>query len=116
MNRTCRSENCSGPLEQGDEVVQLLRGIFNQGFITPAFATLQAEWHVGCFHEVKLKPQRARYECELCQARIANGQEVWFFVVGKQTDPEHIVSEARGREIYSVAHVKCQVEKANNPT
>jgi hypothetical protein len=105
---TCGSEDCSRPvLEPGDEVVQLLRTTCYEGFVSLTFAALLAEWHRGCFREPELNPQQPPYLCQSCGREIADGQEVSFFVIGKETDRNHSVSETRDEEICSVRHVKC---------
>jgi hypothetical protein len=107
MEHVCSYESCGRPLKYGEEVVQMLQGICNLGFITPAFATLIAEWHVDCFHEFVLEPQGRPYRCQSCNKPIEGSDHVNFFVKGMETTPGYTVAEGRGYEIYSVRHVNC---------
>ncbi len=82
------------------------------GYITPAYAKIMLEWHTRCFHEFELIPQNihdAPYRCRECAHEIKDGQEVMFFVVGLETDSDHVVSERRGYGIYLVQHIRCPV-------
>jgi hypothetical protein len=81
----------------------------NEGYITPAFAMLLAEWHMECFHEFELEPQTVPYTCQSCNHPIEGGKPVTFLVKGTETDLEHTVAEGRAYEIYSVRHVHCPV-------
>jgi hypothetical protein len=113
MDHMCLAEECSLPLNRGARVIQLLRGTSFMGYITPAWGNVLAEWHEGCFHEFELNPQSRPYRCQLCSGRIEHGDEVLCFVRGEETSSEYSVAERRGYEIYSVRHVRCQVQTEN---
>jgi len=105
---TCGSEDCSRPdLRPGDEVVQLVRATCYDGFVSLAFAALLAEWHRGCFRGPELEPQQPPYLCQSCGRDVADGQEVSFFLVGKEGDHNHAVFASPDEEICSVRHVGC---------
>ncbi|MGB7590226.1 MAG: hypothetical protein WCD04_05005 [Terriglobia bacterium] len=110
MEHKCSSDDCDDPvLKQGDEVVQLLRGPWYDA-ITPGPTTLESEWHHKCFREfssLAFYRQHRPYYCETCRRKIKFGEEIYFYVIGKETDECYTVSEGRGYEIYHVTHVKC---------
>jgi hypothetical protein len=82
----------------------MLEGACNEGFITPAFSKLLAEWHPECFgEEFKLKPQFPPYKCESCKKKIIAGK-VTFVVMGSETSETYTVAEGRGYQIYLVKH------------
>jgi len=109
MEHECCSDDCSDPhIEQGEEVVQMLRGPW-YGAITPGPVRLEREWHRECFREFSLRwyRQRKPYHCQNDGRKIKFGEEIYFFVVGKETDEDNMVCERRGDEIYNVTHVRC---------
>ena len=109
MEHECCADDCDDPhIKQGEEVVQLLRGHWYDA-ITPGFEHLEKEWHRKCFHEFRLSfyRQHRPYFCDNDNQRIKFGEEVYFYVVGSETDEYNTVCEARGYEIYRVMHVKC---------
>jgi hypothetical protein len=112
MKHECVSDRKT--MRYGDRVVQLIRGQSFMGYITPAFSDVMLEWHVGCFKEVRLAPQNALcapYLCRVCLRRIAHGDDVMCFVVGRETGIRHSVCESRGYSVYSVAHTECARER-----
>ena len=110
MEHVCSAEDCSGVITRGADTIQLLRGTCHMGYITPAFSSVMLEWHAHCFHEFPLIPQnikKAPYLCRECFQRIAHGDEVTCFVLGAATDGDYSVSERRGYDVYSIAHLRC---------
>jgi hypothetical protein len=109
MEHECCADDCDDShIEKGEEVVQLLRAPW-YGAITPAFSQLEREWHKKCFREFRLQfyRQKKPYYCEFDRKKIKFGDEIYFYVVGMETDEYNTVCEARGDEIYHVSHVKC---------
>ena len=104
MKHTCT--RCNDPVGFGREVVQMLEGRWYGGrYITPAFATLFAEWHRPCFHhELTLSPQSYPYKCDECCRDISSGDKVSFLVIGEETGEGSTVAERRGDQIYNVKH------------
>lgn len=118
MEHECCADDCDDPrIKQGEEVVQLLRATW-YGAITPAFAHLEREWHQRCFHEFSLRfyRQQKPYHCETDGQKIKFGDEIYFYLVGRETDDWSTVCEGRGYEVYHVMHVKCpQSLSTSNP-
>jgi hypothetical protein len=109
MEHECCADDCpDSHIEKGEQAVQLLRGPW-YGAITPGFTRLEREWHKKCFHEFSLRfyKQHLPYHCESDGKKIKFGEEIYFFVVGAETDDASMVCEARGYEIYHVTHVHC---------
>jgi len=96
---------CDGEVTAGDEVVQMLDGIWF-GAITPVpTAPPFGEWHHGCFGgELTLNGQTRPYRCEECLREVVLGERISFLVIGKETSELYTVAEGRGYEIYTVRH------------
>ena len=98
---------CDVNIEYGAPVVQMLRGPWYNA-ITPAFTSLDAEWHRECFNEFVLLEAGRPYKCVECLQQIGFGAQISFLVKGEGTDQYSTVAEKRGDTIFSPKHLpKC---------
>ena|ERR1700722_6545214 len=101
MKHICSS--CQKSIATGETVVQMLEGP-DYSAITPAFASLHAEWHRICFSEFELTRQERPYCCVECNTKIEHGERITFFVIGAETDEYSKVAESRGYSIFTPKH------------
>jgi hypothetical protein len=72
--------------------------------ITPAFTSLDAEWHRECFVEFDLNERYVPYKCVECGIQIKFGERISFLVTGQGTDEYSTVAERRGDLIFTPKH------------
>ena len=107
MTEKCRAESCKLPLFQGERIVQMATGKYFDGYITPTFSGIVAEWHEECFQEFTLRPQLVPYVCQTCHKPVKHGDKVIYICIGNKAGPDHIEPEDHGYEMYLVTHVAC---------
>jgi hypothetical protein len=96
---------CSHPLSPGDSIVQMSRGNWYSGHITPTYIEVIEEWHVECYEkEFQLRPQSMPYTCDTCGRAIEHGDEVFYGCIGAKAAPGYTRPEQRGNQLYLVKH------------
>jgi hypothetical protein len=106
MADLCSAVNCSRRIERGDKMVQVARGYYTEGAITPTLVYIDTEWHEHCY-EGEIAPQSPPYTCPFCNRRIAHGAFVTYVTVGEAPEESYIRPERRGYELASIEHVRC---------
>lgn len=86
-------------------MVQVARGYYREGAITPTLAFIDTEWHEGCY-EGEIRPQSPPYTCPTCSRRIADGAFVAYVTVGEAPAESYIRPERRGDELAFIEHVR----------
>lgn len=107
MSKEC--ERCGEKISAGDRVIQMAKGRYCIGQITPTYGDFVGnpdvrEWHEACFAEYKLKPQSGPYKCLNCGNRITHGAMVFYIVIGTMPEPGYIRPESRGMTMPWVIH------------
>jgi len=108
MNSEC--VKCGEPLIPGTRVLQVARGYYYQGFITPTYASSSSvllEGHEDCLADFPVYPQRGLYDCLVCQLRIQDGAEVVYAVTGSKPRFPYKRPESRGYYMPFVSHGYC---------
>ncbi len=106
MADLCSAVNCSRRISPGDRMVQVARGYYYEGAITPTLLRIDTEWHERCY-EGDMTPQSPPYVCPSCNRRIAHGAYVIYVTVGDAPEDSYIRPERRGYELSFIEHVKC---------
>src|SRR5438270_13296555 len=111
MADLCSAINCSRSIRPGDRSVQVARGYFCEGAITPTLAYIDTEWHERCY-EGDITPQSPPYTCPSCNRLIAHGAFVSYVTVGYAPEESYIRPEHRGYELAFIEHVRCPAIRA----
>ena len=106
MPDLCSAVNCSRRLRPGDRMVQVARGYYCEGQITPTLVYIDTEWHERCY-EGEIIPQTPSYTCLSCNRRIGHGAFVSYVTVGYVPEESYIRLEHRGYELAFIEHVRC---------
>jgi len=106
MPDLCSSINCNRPIRPGDDMVQVARGYYCEGQITPTLEYIDSEWHYRCY-EGEVAPQSPPYICQSCKRRITHGQFVVYVTFGEAPEESYIRAENRGRILRFIQHAKC---------
>jgi hypothetical protein len=109
----CSSVNCTRPIEPGQRMVQVARGYWYEGHITPTLEHVDSEWHEGCY-EGDFDPQSLPYTCAGCDRRIRHGEYVSYVTVGYAPEESYSRAERRGYQLALVEHVRCPAARAAN--
>ena len=107
MPNKCGKDDCDRPLEPGDLIVHVGKGVCYDGHITPAFTEerdILGEWRRDCFREFSLEAQTIPYHCEECGKPIRHGQTVSFACIGYKAPHGQLRPERRGMELYLIRH------------
>ena len=106
MADICRSDSCERPILPGERMVQVARGYWYEGAITPTLHHIETEWHEKCYPGL-LRAQRAPYVCADCRNTIRHGQYVTYITVGDAPGDSYSRPERRGYELAYIAHFRC---------
>jgi hypothetical protein len=87
-------------------MVQVARGYWYEGAITPTLEYIESEWHERCY-DGDLRPQSPPYTCRACHRRITHGQYVAYVTIGAAPEESYIRPERRGYELAFVEHARC---------
>lgn len=111
MPDLCSAVNCSRRIKPGDKMVQVARGYYCEGQITPTLGYIDSEWHEHCY-EGEITFQSPPYTCSSCHYRIAHGAFVSYVTVGYAPEESYIRPEHRGYELALIEHVRCPAVRA----
>jgi hypothetical protein len=111
MADLCSSVNCARPIQPGDRMVQVARGYYRQGAITPTLEYIDSEWHEECYQGT-MAFQSPPYTCTSCKRRIADGAFVSYVTVGDAPEQSYVRAARRGYELAFIEHVRCPAIRA----
>lgn len=111
MADLCSAIHCSRRIQPGDRMVQVARGYYCEGAITPTLVYIDTEWHERCY-EGEITFQSPPYTCPSCSRQIAHGAFVTYVTVGTAPEESYIRAERRGYQLAFIEHVKCPVVRA----
>jgi hypothetical protein len=106
MADLCASANCNFLIEPGQRMVQVARGYYYEGAITPTLEFIDSEWHDRCYPGARTF-QGPPYACQSCNRRIAHGAFVTYVTVGFAPQVSYVRPENRGYELAHIEHVRC---------
>jgi hypothetical protein len=87
-------------------MVQVARGYWYDGHITPTLEIIESEWHVGCY-DGPLNPQYVPYTCEACHEQIRNHDYVIYITFGDAPEESYVRPERRGYQLARIEHHRC---------
>ena len=111
MADLCSSINCSRPIEPGRRMVQVARGYWYEGYITPTLEYVDSEWHERCYPG-EFRIQSHPYTCPTCNNRIMHGDFVSYVTVGDAPEKSYMRAERRGYQLAFIEHVRCPAIRA----
>jgi hypothetical protein len=111
MADLCSSHNCNKPIRAGQKMVQVARGYWREGYITPTLERIESEWHERCYRRM-LIAQSLPYTCSTCNQMIEHNQYVAYVTIGDAPDIFYIRAERRGYQLAFIEHVKCPASRA----
>lgn len=106
MADLCASLNCKVRIEPGQRMVQVARGYYYEGAITPTLEFIESEWHQHCYIG-EMTFQGPPYTCAFCNHLISHGAFVTYVTVGSAPEVSYIRPENRGYELAYIEHVRC---------
>jgi|SRR5690242_13166416 hypothetical protein len=106
MADMCSSPACNRRIAPGTKMVQVARGYWYEGHITPTLEHIDSEWHDDCYEGVR-RWQSMPYHCLNCRRVIAHGDFVSYVTVGYAPESSYVRSENRGYELAHIEHVRC---------
>jgi hypothetical protein len=106
MPDICSNHNCNRRITPGVRIVQVARGYWYEGAITPTLKILESEWHENCY-EGELRFQSLPYTCHSCNQEIRHGDYVSYVVVGYAPDESYMRAESRGYQMAHIEHARC---------
>lgn len=109
MSSEC--ERCGKKIRAGQRVVQMAKGRYCVGQITPTYGDFVAnpdvrEWHEQCFTEYSLARQKGPYRCLNCGETIAHASMVYYILIGTKPAPGYIRPEGRGKTMPWIIHAR----------
>src|SRR5712692_2572904 len=87
--------SCPRLIVPRERILQLVHGTYQSGFITPTLDEIIAEWHLDCFKEYPLRPQRQPYRCMECKETVNDGEAIFYGCIGTKPDVGYLRSESR---------------------
>ena len=91
-------------------MVQVARGYYCEGAITPTLDFIESEWHDHCYTGERTF-QGPPYVCRSCNRRIAHGAFVTYVTVGFAPQVSYIRPENRGYKLAHIEHVRCPARR-----
>ncbi len=92
-------------------MVQVARGYYCEGQITPTLVYIDTEWHEQCYEGEKLL-QSPPYTCTSCNRPIDHGAFVTYVTVGEAPEESYLRPECRGYRLLYIEHARCLAIRA----